>query len=124
MASTPATAAGPALPFHDHLATARQVAGHTGPVVRADAQWLLDRGVQPWMGERSLPLWLADPDWLGFNARDSRRAYETGLRTRPLTETLADTLAWELEREPPAVRRAGLTDEAERALLAELRSAA
>ena len=117
-------ATGPALPLADHLATAREVAGHTGPVVRAGAQWLLDRRVQPWMGERSLPLWLTDPDWLGFNARDSRRAYETGLRTRPLAETLADTLAWELEREPPDVRRAGLADEDERALLAELRSAA
>ena len=100
------------------------MAGHTGPVVRADAQWLLDRGVEPWMGARSLPLWLTDPDWLGFNARGSRRARETGLRTRPLAETLADTLAWELEREPPAVRRAGLSDADERTLLAELRSAA
>ena len=48
----------------DHLETARRVAGHTGPVVRADQHWLLDQGVQPWMGERSLPLWLVDPDWL------------------------------------------------------------
>ena len=117
-------ATGPAVPLADHLATARQVAGHTGPVVRADEQWLLDRGVQPWMGERSLPLWLTDPDWLGFNARDSSRAHAAGLALRPLAETLADTLAWELEREPPAVRRAGLTDEDERRLLAELRSAA
>jgi hypothetical protein len=113
-------ATGPALPFADHLATAREVAGHTGPVVRADELWLLEQGVQSWMGERSLPLWLTDPDWLGFNARDSSRAVAAGLRTRPLAETLADTLAWELEREPPAVRRAGLTDEDERALLAAL----
>ena len=116
-------ATGPAVPFADHLATAREVAGHTGPVVPADGQWLLDQGVQPWMGERSLPLWLTDPDWAGFNARDSSRARAAGLRTRPLAETLADTLAWELER-PPAPRRAGLTDEDERTLLAALRSAA
>jgi nucleoside-diphosphate-sugar epimerase len=114
---------GPAVPFADHLATARRIAGHTGPVVRADGQWLLDQGVQPWMGERSLPLWLTDPEWAGFGARDSSRARAAGLRTRPLAETLADTLAWELER-APAVRRAGLTDEDERTLLAALRSAA
>ena len=113
---------GPALPLSEHLATARAVAGHTGPVVRAEPQWLLDHGVEPWMGERSLPLWLTDPDWRGFGARDSSRAVAGGLRTRPLAETLADVLAWELEREQPAVRRAGLRDDDERALLAALRS--
>ena len=115
---------GPPVPFAEHLAAARRVAGHTGPVVVAEPQWLVDRGVQPWMGERSLPLWLTDPDWLGFAARDSSRAVAAGLRLRPLEETLADVLAWELEREPPAPRRAGLTDEDEAALLAELRSPA
>jgi 2'-hydroxyisoflavone reductase len=104
----------------DHLETARRVAGHTGPVVRADQQWLLDQGVQPWMGERSLPLWLVDPDWLGFNARDSSRARRAGLTTRPLEQTLADTLSWELARPTDRVRRAGLSNNDERALLAAL----
>ena len=76
------------------------------------------------MDGRASPLWLTDPDWLGFAARDSSRAVAAGLRLRPLEETLADLLAWELEREPPAPRRAGLTDEDEAALLAELRSPA
>lgn len=114
---------GPAVPFADHLTTARQVAGHTGPVVRADGSWLLEQGVQQWAGQRSLPLWLTDPEWSGSGARDSSRARAAGLRTRPLAETLTDTLAWELER-APTVRRAGLTDEDERTLLAALRSAA
>jgi nucleoside-diphosphate-sugar epimerase len=104
----------------DHLETARRIAGHTGPVVRADQQWLLDQGVQPWMGERSLPLWLVDPDWLGFNARDSSKARRVGLTTRPLEQTLADTLSWELTRPTDRPRRAGLTDNDERALLAAL----
>ena len=89
-----------------------------GPVVRADQQWLLDQGVQPWMGERSLPLWLVDPDWLGFNARDSSKARRVGLTTRPLEQTLADTLSWELTRPTDRPRRAGLTDNDESALLA------
>lgn len=101
----------------EHLEVARRVAGHTGPVIRADQHWLLDHDVEPWMGERSLPLWLVDPAWLGFNARDSSRARQAGLTTRPLAETLADTLAWELRREPDRTRRAGLDDVDERVLL-------
>jgi hypothetical protein len=72
------------------------------------------------MGPRSLPLWLADPDWRGFNANDGSRARQAGLVTRPLDETLADTLAWELSRPPGEPRRAGLADDDERALLTAL----
>ena len=110
-------AAGPAIRLADHLETARQVAGHTGPVVEVDETWLAEQGVQPWMGERSLPLWLDDPDWFGFNARDSGAARRAGLVTRPLAETLADTLSWERGQDPDRVRRAGLTAADERALL-------
>ena len=103
-----------------HLDVARTVGGHTGPVVTADQQWLLAQSVQEWMGERSLPLWLADPDWRGFNANDSSKARRAGLTTRPLDQTLADTLAWEMSRERARVRQAGLSDEDERALLEAL----
>nr|WP_198423595.1 NAD-dependent epimerase/dehydratase family protein [Microlunatus antarcticus] len=111
---------GPSLGLAEHLDVARRVAGHTGPVRAASPAWLLEQGVEPWMGPRSLPLWLADPDWRGFNARDGARARAAGLVTRPLTETLADTLAWERTRPPDRVRRAGLTADEERALLAAL----
>ena len=117
-------AAGPAVRLADHLETARQVAGHTGPVVPVDETWLAEHGVQPWMGEQSLPLWLDDPDWYGFNARDSGAARRVGLVTRPLADTLADTLAWERTQDPDRVRRAGLTPAEERALLDAWRSRA
>lgn len=113
-------ATGRTVPLSEHLDAARAVAGHTGPVVSADPQWLLAEGVQEWMGERSLPLWLADPDWLGFNASDSSKARRAGLSTRPLEQTLADTLAWELSRGRDRARKAGLSDEDERALLEAL----
>ncbi len=113
-------ATGQTVPLPGHLDAARTVAGHTGPVVSADQQWLLAQGVQEWMGERSLPLWLNDPDWVGFNANDSSKARRAGLSTRPLDQTLADTLAWEKSRERDRVRQAGLSDMDERALLAAL----
>jgi nucleoside-diphosphate-sugar epimerase len=107
----------------EHLETARAVAGHTGPVVRVDPQELIARDVQPWMGERSLPLWLHDPAERGINAFDSTRARAVGLVSRPLRDTLRDTLAWELGRPSGLVRKAGLIDEDHRALLGELQAA-
>ena len=101
----------------EHLAVARTVARHSGPVIAADPDWLRAHDVQPWMGPRSLPLWLGDPAWAGFNARSSRKARSAGLVTRPLADTLADTLVWELTRKPAPTRQAGLSDTDERALL-------
>jgi nucleoside-diphosphate-sugar epimerase len=111
-------AAGPVIPLEEHLATARRVAGHEGPVVAASPEWLAAQGVQEWAGERSLPLWINTPGWEGFGARDSSRARASGLSPRPLEETLADTLAWEMRAGPGRSRRAGLSPADERALLA------
>ena len=111
---------GPRLGLAEHLTTARRVAAHTAPLRPASSAWLLERGVEPWMGPCSLPLWLPDPGWRGFNARDGGRARAAGLVTRPLDETLADTLTWERGRAADRERRSGLTVEEERRLLAEL----
>ena len=69
-------------------------------------------------------MWLPLPKYAGFNARDSSAARANGLVTRPLQETLADVLAWEIGRPSSAVRQAGLTADEERALLDEVASAA
>lgn len=111
---------GPRIALAEHLEVARRVAGHIGPLRPASSAWLLEHGVEPWMGPRSLPLWLPDPGWRGFNARDGARAWAAGLQTRPLEQTLADALAWERGRAPDHERRAGLTVGEERSLLAEL----
>jgi nucleoside-diphosphate-sugar epimerase len=113
-------ATGDVVPFDEHLAAARAAAGHTGPVARAATEWLLAHEVRPWMGERSLPLWLPMPDYAGFSARDNSAARAAGLRSRPLKETLADTLEWELEQGADRTRGAGLTDDEERELLLAL----
>lgn len=113
-------AVGPEVPLGEHLGDARIVGGFVGRVVPAPEPWLAERGVQEWMGPRSLPLWLADPAWQGFAARDGSRAVAAGLRRRPLRDTLRDALAWE-EQQPEHPHGAGLADDEERALLALLR---
>ena len=107
----------------EHLEVARGVAKHTGPTVAVDPDWLQAHGVKPWAGPRSLPLWLPLPKYAGFSARDNSAARANGLATRPLQETLADVLAWEIGRPSTTVRQAGLTDDEEQALLGELASA-
>lgn len=110
-------AAGEPRDLSDHLAVARAVAGHAGLVVRAEPSWLIEHGVRPWMGPRSLPMWIDDPDWYGMNARSTERARAAGLVTRPLQDTLTDTLVWELSHANPGQHGAGLTDDEERQLL-------
>lgn len=82
--------------------------------------WLTDHGVNEWMGPWSLPLWLADPDWRGFAARRGAKIDSNGLRSRPLAETLADVLAWELSRPDLGPHGAGLGDTEEQELLARV----
>ena len=125
-------AVGETVPLRRHLElaaqAARERAGEAGgepsarpaPVpsqVPAAQEWLLGQGVTEWSGPRSLPLWLADPDWHGMNARSNLRARRAGLSLRPLAETLADTLAWEEAAGVDRPRGAGLARADERGLL-------
>lgn len=109
-------AGGPVDSFVDHLAAAASVAGVRSRLVRAEDAWLREQWVAEWAGPRSLPLWLTDPAWVGFNARDSSRARAHGLVNRPLDETLRDALTWE-EAQPVHPHGAGLSNAEERELL-------
>jgi nucleoside-diphosphate-sugar epimerase len=115
-------AIGESMPLAEHLEVAREVGRHDGPLVEVDQEWLLAHDVEPWAGSRSLPLWLPLPEYAGFSTRDTSAAEAAGLVTRPLEDTLADTLAWELRAGAQRPRRAGLSDEAERELIAAARS--
>jgi nucleoside-diphosphate-sugar epimerase len=106
--------------FAEHIAAAREVAGHQGRLAVADAEWLHRHGVQEWAGPKSLPLWLSDPEWQGMNARSNMRAKGAGLVLRPLEETLRDTLEWEESTGIEKPRRAGLTKNEEAELITEL----
>jgi 2'-hydroxyisoflavone reductase len=82
--------------------------------------WLDDttlraEGVEPWTG---LPLWLAedDLDFGGLLQADDRRARAAGLTTRPVRDTVADTLRW--ASSPDVVPSPGAGDTARGAPLA------
>lgn len=111
---------GPVVPFAEHLATALEVAGRArDDVVLVPPGRLADLGVQPWAGPSSLPLWLPRPGHDGFVSRSGAAARDSGLACRPLVETLRDVLAWERRRDDQP-RRAGLTTDDERRVLAGL----
>lgn len=108
-------ATGPSVPLHAVLATARRVAGHTADLVAVPPDWLQAHAVSPWMGERSLPLWVPWPELAGMMSVDAGAARQVGLEVRPLADTFTDTLAWELQAGPGRPRNAGLSpaDEAD-----------
>ncbi len=109
-------AVGPQRTLADVLQTARSVTGHTGPVRTAPSAWLSEQGVAPWMGSRSLPMWLGGDDTAyPMMRRSGQRARDAGLTTRPLEQTFGDELAT-LSAPPPS----GLSDDEQRALLADL----
>lgn len=109
--------AGDPVPMADVLRVCAAAAG-----VRPDWRWidmatLQSRGFQPWS---DLPLALPDDaEHAGFMRTDVRRARAVGLQTRPLADTVRDTLAW-WRKLPPAAQafdKAGLTPERERIAL-------
>jgi 2'-hydroxyisoflavone reductase len=120
-------ATGPAEPLgmKEVLAAIRAVSGSDAVLVPVSESFLLEHQVEPF---DELPLWLAlgaHPEYVGFDRVDVSRAVAAGLRFRPLSDTVAETLAWERERTgapdkdwgPSALAR-GLSPEREGELLA------
>ncbi|HEU5440175.1 MAG TPA: NAD-dependent epimerase/dehydratase family protein [Ktedonobacterales bacterium] len=62
-----------------------------------DEAFLQEHGVGPWV---ELPLWIpsSDESERGLDAVDCGRAIGTGLTFRPLSETVRDTLRWDVAR--------------------------
>ncbi|MDP3207782.1 MAG: oxidoreductase [Rhodoglobus sp.] len=98
--------------LHEVLRAAARVAGSDLPMRPVSVERLAELEIGSWMGPASLPLWIDDPTWRGFATLNTTRAREEGLVTRPLSDTLRDTLAYENERIQP--RQAGLSDDDER----------
>ncbi len=110
-------ATGPARPvaMGDVLATCRAVSGSDATFTWVSEEFLAEQKVAPW-GE--MPLWIPEgPETAGFFESGITRALAAGLAFRPLSATVADTLAWERTRPAGTPYRAGITRERERELL-------
>jgi len=92
------------------LDTCREVTGSDAQFVWIDGKFLLDQGIDQWMG---LPLWIEDESDKGLHRADVSRALATGLTYRPLADTVRATL--ELAETTDS---AGLSPEREASLLA------
>ncbi len=96
------------------LETCHRAAGTDAELVWVDPDFLNAQAVEEWM---ELPLWLYDEGYRGMLSVDPTAAFAAGLRTRPLEETVRDTLAWAQSSEAPDEFPAGLDPEKEQAVL-------
>ncbi|GAA0273535.1 hypothetical protein [Cryptosporangium japonicum] len=97
--------------FDSLLTTARDVTGSDARFTWVDDGVLRDAGVEPWT---EMPLWLPEAGhaWdMGVAG-----AYETGLRIRPLAESLADVWEWVREHGLPTGEGAERATEQEKRL--------
>jgi 2'-hydroxyisoflavone reductase len=106
----------------DVLAVCASAAGFAGETYAAAPEWLVEHGVDYWMGPESLPLWLSSR-YVGMMSRSGAAAVAAGLVRRPLEESATAVLADERRRGLHRVRQAGLSPEREAILLDELLSA-
>lgn len=106
----PCNAVGPERPLTMGalLETCRDVAHQDAHVTWVAEDFILASGVVPWT---ELPLWIpaSEPDAAGMDRVSIARALQTGLRFRPLADTVRDTLAWDGTRPDDLPRRAGLS---------------
>jgi nucleoside-diphosphate-sugar epimerase len=116
-------AIGPAVPVGELLAQTAAGVGVDAPdIVWAGHEFLVDQGVEPWMGPGALPLWLPRPEYDGMMTHRHEPAMHAGLTVRPLADTARDTLTW--LREHPDGGRTGITREREAELLSVWRALA
>ncbi len=108
-------ATGPAMPRRQVLEAVADGVGTEPRLVWMPQEFLLANGVQPWMGERSLPLWLPMPEYAGLMSRDVSPALAAGLTVRPVEDTARDTFDW--LQQTPGANITGLTASEQRDLL-------
>lgn len=106
------------VPMERFLETCREAAGSAASWVWAEEAFLKDHEVAFW---QEVPLCIESGD-MGVLAVDISRATAAGLRSRPVLQTVRDTLGWDLGRPAGTELRAGFTASREAALLAALRS--
>ena len=98
-----------AVSWQELIDSARSVAGSDATPVWIPDEFLAEHEVGEWM---ELPMWLADPEWVGMNQAEVSRAEAAGLSHRPLEDTIRGTLD-----EAETTDEAGMKPERERELL-------
>ncbi len=102
----------------DTLLHARAVSGSQARPVPIPGAMLIEQGVRPWLGPRSLPLWSGDAV---LPLVDSTKAAAAGLTRRPVDQTLSAALEYERHGRTGAwPRGSGLSDADEADLLGEV----
>ncbi len=86
--------------------------GSWAELVWIDEEFLTEQGVRPW---RDLPFW-SPPEYRGYFNTDKAQA--AGLTTRPVGETIRDTVAWFKKERPGQRTRTGISDEKEKEVIA------
>ncbi|MDH2443514.1 hypothetical protein QDR37_06110 [Amnibacterium sp. CER49] len=112
-------AVGPTMALADWIALSRLVGRHRSWIEWADPELLLASGVEQFAGDRSLPLWIAEPSLRCFFLRDGSAAERQGLRHRPRVQMLTDALVRAGAHQPAAPGPA-LTLEQEQGILQQL----
>ncbi len=113
-----ATGPGEKLTIGAFLDTCKQATGSDATFTWADARFLEEQKVAPWM---QMPMWVPpEGDYLGFGTVDCSRAAGRGLTYRDPIDTIRATLEWfgGLPEERRNKLRAGLPAEMEKAVLA------
>ncbi len=104
------------LTMGDFLDACEQTVRTEVELVRVEDGVLEKAGVAPWT---ELPLWIpaSNRSFAGIMRLDRSKAAAAGLKCRPITATIADTLAWDQTRDPSIPRVGGLSAEREALLL-------
>ncbi|HEX6356805.1 NAD-dependent epimerase/dehydratase family protein [Actinophytocola sp.] len=112
-------AIGPHRPTNTVLEDIAAAVGFDGELVKATSEQLAEAGVNSWGGPRSLPLWVP-AEHEGFKTHDPTPSLEAGMPVRPFADAVADALAHERELGLDRERRAGLSLDEEKEVLAKL----
>jgi 2'-hydroxyisoflavone reductase len=96
------------------LTACKEVSGSDATFTWVPEQFIIEAEVQPWS---EVPMWVPAADAAGFFSFDLSKAIISGLRTRPVTDIIRDTLTWDATLPADRQLRAGITRERETELL-------
>ena len=101
------------LSMSQFLETCQRVSGSDARFTWAEHDFLLEQEVGYWM---DLPMWLG-PTHAGMTSVSIDKALNSGLKFRPLEDTIRDTLEWHKTRPSDHKMGAGIDSEKEQAVL-------